>query len=148
MRQNEPNWQSIKPSPRHFVAQIHFNLTCGVLRQIKTAALIPRKNDLERLANPSCFGVATMIVERFDRRTMAAMEIALEKACACWPNGGQHNLRKRVAQSIIQCAKTGSTSLDALIEAGERAIVQLPQSSRGSAKLKGADIRPNWQNAA
>ena len=89
-----------------------------------------------------------MIVERFDRRTMAAMEIALEKACACWPNGGQHNLRKRVAQSIIQCAKTGSTSLDALIEAGERAIVQLRQSSRGSAKLKGADIRPNWQNAA
>ena len=89
-----------------------------------------------------------MIVERFDRRTMAAMEIALEKACACWPNGGQHDLRKRVAQSIIQCAKTGSTSLDALIEAGERAIVQLSQSSRGSAKLKGADIRPNWQNAA
>ena len=89
-----------------------------------------------------------MIVERFDRRTMAAMEIALEKACACWPNGGQHNLRKRVAQSIIQCAKTGSTSLDALIEAGERAIVQLSQSRRGSAKLKGADIRPNWQNAA
>jgi hypothetical protein len=89
-----------------------------------------------------------MIVEHFDRQTMAAMEIALEKACACWPNGGQHNLRKRVAQSIIQCAKTGSTSLDALIEAGERAIVQLSQSSRGSAKLKGADIRPNWQNAA
>ena len=89
-----------------------------------------------------------MIVECFDHRTMAAMEVALEKACACWPNGGQHNLRKRVARSIIQCAKTGSTSLDALIEAGERAIVQLPQSSRGSAKLKGADIRPNWQNAA
>jgi hypothetical protein len=89
-----------------------------------------------------------MIVECYDRRTMAAMEVALEKACACWPNGGQHNHRKRVAQSIIQCAKTGSTSLDALIEAGERAIVQLPQRSRGSAKLKGADIRPNWQNAA
>ena len=89
-----------------------------------------------------------MIVEHFDRRTMAAMEVALEKACACWPNGGQHNLRKRVAHSIIQCAKTGSTSLDVLIEAGERAIAPLPQNSRGSAKLKGADIRPNWQNAA
>ena len=89
-----------------------------------------------------------MIVECFDRRTMAAMEVALEKACACWPNGGQHNLRKRLAQNIIQCAKTGSTSLDALIEAGERAIVQLRQSTRGSARLKGADIRPNWPNAA
>ena len=61
-----------------------------------------------------------MIVECFDRRTMVAMEIALENACACWPDGGQHNLRKLVAQSIIQCAKTGSTSLDAFIEAGER----------------------------
>ena len=79
---------------------------------------------------------------------MAAMEVALEKACACWPNGGQHNLRKRVAQSIIQCAKTGNAGLDALTEAGERALVQLPQSGRRSAKLKGADIRPNWWNAA
>ena len=89
-----------------------------------------------------------MIVERFDRRTMAAMEVALEKACACWPNGGQHNLRKRVAQSIIQCAKTGNTGLDVLTEAGERALVQPSQSGSRSAKLKGADIRPNWQNAA
>ena len=89
-----------------------------------------------------------MIVEWFDRRTMAAMEVALEKACACWPNGGRHNLRKRVAKRIIQCAKTGSTSLGALIEAGERTIVQLPQSRKGSAKPKGADILPNRQNAA
>jgi hypothetical protein len=47
-----------------------------------------------------------------------------------------------------RCAKTGNTSLDALTEAGERALAQLPQGSRRSAKLKGADIRPNWQNAA
>jgi hypothetical protein len=89
-----------------------------------------------------------MIVERFDRRTMAAMEVALEKACECWSHGGKHNLRKRVAESIIRCAKTGNTSLDALTEAGERALAQLPQGGRRSAKLKGADIRPNWQNAA
>jgi hypothetical protein len=46
-----------------------------------------------------------MIVERFDRRTMAAMEVALEKACARWPKGGKHNPRKRVAQCIIRCAE-------------------------------------------
>jgi hypothetical protein len=89
-----------------------------------------------------------MIVERFDRPTMAAMEVALEKVCECWSHGGKHNLRKRVAQSIIRCAMTGNTSLDALTEAGERALAQLPQSGRRSAKLKAADIRPNWQNAA
>jgi hypothetical protein len=42
-----------------------------------------------------------MIVECFDRRTMAAMEVALEKACEGLPNGGKHNLRKRAAQNII-----------------------------------------------
>jgi ribosomal protein L37AE/L43A len=89
-----------------------------------------------------------MIVEHFDRRTMAAMEVALEKVCACWPCGGKHNVRKRVAQSIIRCAKTGNTTLDALTEAGDRALAQLPQSSKSVVKLKGADIRPNWQNAA
>ena len=68
-----------------------------------------------------------MIVEQFDHRTMAAIEVALEKACACWPNGGKHNLRKRVAQSIIRCAKSGNTSLDALTDAGERARAQLSQ---------------------
>ena len=89
-----------------------------------------------------------MIAEHFDRRTMTAMEVALDRACERRPNGGGHKLRRRVAQSIIQCATTGNTSLDALTEAGERALVQLPQRGRRSAKLKGADILPNWQNAA
>ena len=89
-----------------------------------------------------------MIVEQFDRRTIAAMELALERACGRWPYGGKHSVRKRVAQGIIRCAKTGNTSLDALTEAGECAAAQLCQSRRGSAKLRGADIRPDWQSAA
>jgi len=90
-----------------------------------------------------------MIVERFDRRAMAAMGEALEKACERWPNGGTHRLRKRVAQSIIRCAETGNISLDALTEAGERALAQLPpQRGRRSAKLKGAKIRPDWRHSA
>ena len=89
-----------------------------------------------------------MIVERFDRRAMAAMEEALEKACERWPNGGTHRLRKRVAQSIIRCAEIGNISLDALTEAGERALALLPQGGRRSVKLKGAEIQPDWQSAA
>ena len=88
-----------------------------------------------------------MIVERFDHRAMTAMEEVLEKACERWPNGGTHRLRKRVAQSIIR-AETGNTSLDALTEAGERALAQLPQRGRRPAKRKGADIRPDWHRAA
>jgi hypothetical protein len=89
-----------------------------------------------------------MIVEQFDRRTIAAMEVALEKACERRPGGGNHNLRKRVAQNIIQCAKNGNNSLDALTAAGERALAQLQQSRKRSVKLKGAGIQPDWQSAA
>lgn len=89
-----------------------------------------------------------MIVGHFDRRTMASMEMALDKVCECCAGGGKHNLRKRIAQSIIQCAKTGNNDLAALTEAGERALAQLRQSSKRSAGLKPADGRSDWQSAA
>lgn len=91
-----------------------------------------------------------MIVEQFDRRTMAAMEIALDKACERWPDGAKHNVRKRVAQCIIRCAKTGNTSLTALIEAGERALAQPQQSRRRSAGPKSPDrgTSPDRRTAA
>jgi hypothetical protein len=89
-----------------------------------------------------------MTVEQFDRRTMAAMEVALDRVCACWPHGGTHGLRKRIAQSIIRYAKTGNTSVDALTEAGQRAIAELARSRGKSAKLDRADVHSNLQDAA
>ena len=83
-----------------------------------------------------------MIVERFDRRAMAAMEEALEKACERWPNGGTHRLRKRVAQSIIRCAETGNISLDTLTEAGERALALLPQGGRSQLNSRALRFGP------
>ena len=78
----------------------------------------------------------------YDRRTMAAMEAALDRVCERWPNGGTHRLRKRVAGSIIRCVQTGNTSLDALVEAGERALERPPRGQ------KGADISFDQQSAA
>lgn len=68
-----------------------------------------------------------MIVEQFDRLTMARIEIALDRACEHFAHGGKHNVRKRVVQSIIQCAKTGNDSLDALTGVGEHALAHLSQ---------------------
>lgn len=82
----------------------------------------------------------TMIVEQFARPTMARMEVALDRACEHLAHGGKHNVRKRVAQTIIRCAKTGNTSLDALTEAGE-----------GIAKRSGCDMageEPNTEARA
>lgn len=67
---------------------------------------------------------STMIAKHFNRRTMAAMELALEKACEHLPSGGTHDLRKRVARAVIRCAQTGNCTLDALVEAGENALAR------------------------
>ena len=85
--------------------------------------------------------IVELIGELYDRRTMASMEVALERACERWPYGGTHNLRKRVAEAIIRCAKAGNTGLDALTAAAEHAAQQ-SQSGRASTKPKGADFRP------
>jgi hypothetical protein len=73
-----------------------------------------------------------MIAGHFDRRTMAAMEVALDRVCERWPNGGTHKARKRAARGIIRCADTGHTGLDALIEAGEHALAQPPRSQKAT----------------
>jgi hypothetical protein len=39
--------------------------------------------------------------------------------------GEQHDVRKRVAQGILQCAKNGKTTLGALTEAGKKALVRI-----------------------
>lgn len=88
-----------------------------------------------------------MIVEQFDRQTMAKMEVALDRACARFPYDGKHSVRRRVAQGIVRCAKTGNTGFDALTEAGERALARVPQRGAGRAKRKGMSIL-NWQSAA
>jgi|SRR6516162_6050235 len=85
--------------------------------------------------------IVELIGELYDRRTMASMEVALERACERWPYGGKHNLRKRVAEAIIRCAKAGNTGLDALTAAAEHAA-QLSQSRCASTRPKGADFRP------
>lgn len=86
----------------------------------------------------------TMIVEQFDRQTMARMEVALDGACEHFACGGKHNVRKRVAQSIIRCAKAGNTSLDALTEAGERALALPSHHSGGRPQFRGTSTRPVW----
>jgi hypothetical protein len=89
-----------------------------------------------------------MIVEQFDRRTMAKMELALDRACARFPHGGKHSIRKRVAQNIVRCAKTGSTGLVALTEAGERAVAQLSLHHARRGRRESPGVRPHWQSAA
>jgi hypothetical protein len=66
----------------------------------------------------------------FDARTLACMNVALDRVCEHTPLGEQHEVRERVAQGIIRCAKSGRTTLGAFIEAGERALVRIPGETK------------------
>jgi hypothetical protein len=62
-----------------------------------------------------------MIEGRFDDRTLANMSVALERVCQQRPNGEDDKVRRRIAQRIIHCAKTGKKTLAALTNAGKHA---------------------------
>jgi len=66
------------------------------------------------------------IAERFDMRTLANMEVALERACKVLAIGSeQHDIRRRIASKILECAESGERTLGALTEAGRVAASEL-----------------------
>jgi hypothetical protein len=74
-----------------------------------------------------------MIEGSFDARTLAYMNRALDWVCERTPLGEQHDVRERVAQGIVRSVKSGRVSLGALIEAGERSLVRIPERPQESA---------------
>ena len=59
---------------------------------------------------------------KFDRRTAANLEVALETVCQKLPNGGNHETRKRVAEALLRAAKCGHRNLGDLDIVGRRAL--------------------------
>lgn len=67
-----------------------------------------------------------MISEKFDRRTLANMEVALERACAVLSSGSEkHRARRHIASRIIQCAESGNRTLGGLTAAAIAAAQEL-----------------------
>jgi hypothetical protein len=59
------------------------------------------------------------IAERFDARTLANMEVALERACKILAVGSEeHPSRRHIASKILECAKRGDRTLGGLTTAG------------------------------
>jgi hypothetical protein len=83
-----------------------------------------------------------MILESFDRQTLAKMEIALEQACGVVLTGGQkHRSRRYIAKRIIACASNGHRELDSLTTAAVAAAEELNASrEQKSAKVITSDI--------
>jgi hypothetical protein len=75
-----------------------------------------------------------MILERFDRKTLTKMEIALERACHLVSTGNQkHRSRRYIAKRIISCASGGNRDLDSLTAAAIAAAEKLNTSRRSVA---------------
>jgi hypothetical protein len=67
-----------------------------------------------------------MISERFDTRTLANMEVALERACKVLSIGAEeHGARRHIASKILECAESGDRTLGGLTDAGRVAASEL-----------------------
>jgi hypothetical protein len=67
-----------------------------------------------------------LLKDEFGERTISHMDVALERACKLMPDILEsHKARKYVAQKIVECAKTHTTTLAGLTEAGRRAVAEL-----------------------
>jgi hypothetical protein len=74
------------------------------------------------------------ITQKFDSRTLANMEVALERASQLLNGAEQHVNRRYIASRILQRAETGDKTLDGLTEAASAAAREL----RARAKAGGS----------
>jgi hypothetical protein len=67
-----------------------------------------------------------MFSNEFDERTVANMEVALERACAKLPRRrNDHATRKFIAEEIVACARRGDITLGELSAAAMKALHML-----------------------
>jgi hypothetical protein len=79
-----------------------------------------------------------IITESFDRKTLVAMEIALDRACESLGFAKErHDARSHIATKILECALQGDRTLGGLTEAGRVAAMQMLTVDDGEPFLTG-----------
>ena len=73
-----------------------------------------------------------MLVDEFDERTKANMDVVLDEICSLLPHGGDHASRKFIAEQLMQAARGGKTTLRELTYIGRRALVHLQNKPRSA----------------
>jgi hypothetical protein len=73
-----------------------------------------------------------MITDDFDERTIANMEVALDRACERFPKQlATHEARKRIAARILERATGGERTLKGLTEAAIMAATAIGSTKIG-----------------
>ena len=74
-----------------------------------------------------------MITDDFDERTIANMEVALDRACERFPKQlATHEARKRIAARILERATGGERTLKGLTDAAIGAATMISSRKVGS----------------
>jgi hypothetical protein len=82
-----------------------------------------------------------MIAEKFDARTLANMNTALETACRGLRSGSQkHRARRHIASRIIKCAEKGNGALGALTAVALTAANELRSKRDRASSPKNLDL--------
>jgi hypothetical protein len=69
---------------------------------------------------------------KLDDRTKANMDVALEEACRELPHGGDHDLRKKVAQKLLLSARKGNTTLSGLSVVARTALMEATKQKKSA----------------
>jgi hypothetical protein len=68
-------------------------------------------------------------MKTIDNRTMASLDVALEEACRSLPHGGDHEIRREIAQKLLDCAVQGNKTLSGLTEVARVALAEAIKKS-------------------
>jgi hypothetical protein len=89
-----------------------------------------------------------LILESFDRQTLAKMETALEEACGVVSSGNhKHRSRRYIAKRIVTCAFSGNRDLDSLTRSAIAAAEELNASRAKNSVEVPAPASDNWSSA-
>ena len=76
---------------------------------------------------------------KLDDRTIANVEVALEKACRVLPDGSDHESRRYVAQKLKLSARKGSITPEELDAVAHNAVQELSKAKFGQAAISESD---------
>lgn len=59
---------------------------------------------------------------RLNGRTKADLDVVLEETCKALPHGGDHNVRKKVAEKLLESVRRGNMTLKGLTAVAKAAL--------------------------
>ena len=66
---------------------------------------------------------------QLDDRTMANLDVVLEAVCRSLPHGGDHELRRAIAEKLLDSALQGTRTISGLTEVARIALAESTKKS-------------------